>query len=150
MAIKMQPKFMSFQVNGIKTFKRNIYLTKRRTKKMTWNDEKKKFWVVKITKSDTPKLVFFAKTFGGICLNNKTPYISWRFWCKFPQKSAKRVKPIRNSSILTIFWCKKIGKSDIPKLRIFTKKVGISCEEQKSLIFPSDFDFNLFKNRRRE
>ena len=47
-------------------------------------------------------------------------------------------------------YTEKIVKCDIPKLRIFAKKVGISCEEQKSLIFTNDFDFNFFKNRRRE
>ena len=48
------------------------------------------------------------------------------------------------------FWVVKITKSDIPKSRNFYKKVGILCEEQKSLIFTNDFDLNFFKNRQRE
>lgn len=50
---------------------------------MTWNDEKKKFWVVKIIKSDTPKLVFFSKTFGGIYWNAKTLIIPDDFEVSF-------------------------------------------------------------------
>ena len=61
-------------------------------------------------------------------------------WCFLINKCAKR----RGN------YTEKIVKSDIPKLRIFAKKVGISCDAWKPLILLDDFGFKFLKNRWRE